>query len=72
MKEFFILLLCLSALPVSAQVNYGEVRLKITGPSGSAMKASVELVSTGNGYDKSFATDEEGRITVKTVSIVLK
>jgi hypothetical protein len=67
MKEFFILLLCLSALPVSAQVNYGEVRLKITGPSGSAMKASVELVSTGNGYDKSFATDEEGRITVKPV-----
>ncbi len=49
------------------QVNYGEVRLKVMAPSNSAVKTTVELVSTGNGYDKSFTTDDSGAIAIKQV-----
>ncbi|MCU1319761.1 MAG: TonB-dependent receptor plug, partial [Edaphobacter sp.] len=63
----FLIVLLLSALPALAQANYGEVRLKITGPSGAAIRAVVKLICTGNGYDKSFATDDSGTISVKQV-----
>ena len=39
------LALPLLALSVGAQSNAGELRLKITGPDGLAIKASVELSS---------------------------
>ncbi|HTF68273.1 MAG TPA: TonB-dependent receptor [Edaphobacter sp.] len=63
----FLIVLLLSAVPALAQANYGEVRLKITGPSGTAIKAVVELICTGNAYDKSFATDDSGALSVKQV-----
>jgi len=59
-----VLLLLTSALAWS-QVNDGEVRFKITDPSGAAVRASVELSCTGNGYDKSFFTDASGSLTVR-------
>jgi TonB-dependent Receptor Plug Domain len=62
-----IVVLLLSALPAMGQVNYGEVRLKVTAPSHSAVKTTVELVSAGNGYDKSFNTDDSGAIAIKQV-----
>ena len=47
------------------QSNTGEFRLKVTDPSGSAVKTSVELVSEANQYHQAFDTDESGRILAK-------
>src|ERR1700761_768403 len=66
MKRALILLL-LTAGPVYSQVNEGELRLRITDPSGAAVSASVELISSGNGYDKSFTSDPSGVLDVRQV-----
>ena len=65
-KGFLCLVLCAVA-PAWSQVNYGEIRLKITDPSGSAVRAAVELICTGNGYDKSFLSDAAGNITIREI-----
>jgi outer membrane cobalamin receptor len=66
MKRFLLLFL-LTAAPVWAQVNYGEIRLSITDPSGAAVQASVELSSKGNGYDRSFTSNASGKLAIKQV-----
>lgn len=66
MKKLFFFLF-LSTLPALGQVNYGEVRLKTTDSSGVAIKAVIQLMSTGNDYDKSFATNNAGAISVQQV-----
>ncbi|HEX3470469.1 MAG TPA: TonB-dependent receptor [Silvibacterium sp.] len=53
-----LLLLC--ALPVLGQVNTGELRLKVTDPSGLGLKTSAHLVSDGNQYNNTFTTDDSG------------
>jgi hypothetical protein len=55
----------LLALPLLAQSNMGELRLKITDPSGLSLKGVVELVSQGNDYRQSFATDDQGYLNAK-------
>ncbi|MBT9332344.1 TonB-dependent receptor [Paracidobacterium acidisoli] len=61
----FVVLVVISACGSAwGQVNYGEVHLKITDPSGAAIKASVELSSSGNGYDKSFTANSSGVLRV--------
>jgi TonB-dependent Receptor Plug Domain len=68
MNNFFIfLLLLLMVVPAWSQVNYGEVRLKITDPSGAPAKAAIELSSAGNNYDKFFASDNSGFVSIKQV-----
>ena len=60
------LLACLLfATSLSAQSNTGELRLKVTDPSGSAVKTSVELVSEASQYHESFETDESGRVVAR-------
>jgi len=48
-----------------AQSNAGELRLKITDPAGLALKSTVELVSQGNEYRHTFATDDRGNLDTK-------
>ena len=48
-----------------AQSNTGELRLKVTDPSGSAVKTTVELVSEASQYRESFETDEGGRVVAR-------
>jgi hypothetical protein len=52
-------------LPLVAQSNMGELRLKVTDPSGLGVKSAVELVSEANHYRQSLATDEGGNLVVK-------
>ena len=59
---FAFLLLLTAAL---AQSNTGELRLKVTDPSGLGVKSSVELVSEANHYRQSFVTDDAGELVVK-------
>lgn len=54
-------------MPVVAQVNYGELRLKIADPSGVAIQASVELTSAANGYDQTLVSDASGELSIQDV-----
>ncbi len=64
----FVWLLPLLALCGSAQSNSGELRLKVTGPDGLPVKASVELSSDALGFRRSFTTDESGQLSVRSLS----
>ena len=55
--QFGVVLL---ALPLVAQSNAGELRLKIADPHGLGVKTTVQLVSEANEYHNSLATDEAG------------
>jgi hypothetical protein len=57
---FFLL-----ALPLLAQSDAGELRLKITDPAGLALKSTVEVVSQGNEYRHTFTTDDQGNLDTK-------
>lgn len=61
MKIALVLLVSV-AVPVCAQVNYGELRLKISDPSGAAVPAQVELSCPGNGTDEIFDASPSGSI----------
>ena len=52
-------------LPLVAQSNMGELRLKVTDPAGLGVKSTVELVSEANHYRESLLTDEAGNLVVK-------
>ena len=60
--HFGILLL---ALPLMAQSNSGELRLKVTDPHGLGVKSTVELVSEANEYHNTFVTDDAGLLIAK-------
>jgi hypothetical protein len=67
-QSLLALLLLLTASSVLAQVNTGELRLKVTDSSGLGLKASVTLSSEGNQYSNGFTTDDEGVLHVKTLA----
>src|SRR5436305_14975818 len=45
------------SLLLSGQTNGGELRLKVTDPSGLAVKTSVEIISEANQYRRVLTTD---------------
>jgi hypothetical protein len=61
-------LLLLTTWPLLAQVNTGELRLKVTDPTGLGLKATVTLASEASQYHSKFATDEDGTTEIKTLS----
>jgi hypothetical protein len=63
MKRLFaIFILCASC--ALAQVNSGELRLRVLDPSGAGVKVGVQLMSSGSGYSNTFATDTSGTASV--------
>lgn len=62
-KVVIFVLACCAA--VFAQANSGELRLKVTDPSGLALKASIQIVSEANQYRRDLTTDEQGALTVQ-------
>ena len=60
--NFGILLL---ALPLAAQSNMGELRLKVTDPNGLGVKTAVELTSEANEVHTTLATDDVGQLIAK-------
>ena len=58
-----LLLLCASSL--LGQSNSGELRLKVTDPSGLGVKITVQIVSEANQYRNSLATSDQGDLVVK-------
>ncbi|MGB6192122.1 MAG: TonB-dependent receptor [Terracidiphilus sp.] len=59
------LLILLGSAVVAAQTNHGEVRLKITDASGAALRAEVDVISLGTGYDKTFHSDAGGALSIQ-------
>ncbi|MCU1302647.1 MAG: TonB-dependent receptor plug [Candidatus Sulfotelmatobacter sp.] len=62
--NFGILLL---ALPLLAQSNAGELRLKVRGPDGLPLKAFVELSSDALEFHRSFSTDDAGELVTRNL-----
>ena len=48
-----------------AQSNRGELRLKVTDPSGLGIRSSVQLVSEANQYRNALDTNEDGALNVQ-------
>ena len=65
--RFRIVLLLLFATIASAQVNHGELQLKISDPTGARIRALVHLTSAGNDYDKSFRSDTSGSLVIQRI-----
>jgi hypothetical protein len=55
------------ALPLVAQSNTGELRLKVLDPRGTGVKTAVELVSEINDFHQTFATDEAGTLVARNL-----
>src|SRR5271170_2563033 len=64
-KSALIIAALLGALPMFAQSTTGELRLTVTDPSGSGVKATVDLVSDGTQYSQTFATNQQGGVVAK-------
>ncbi len=63
-KVFALSFLVWTAL-VWGQPDRGEVRIRITDPSGATLRAEVKLVSLGTGYDKTFHCDAYGALAIQ-------
>jgi len=57
----------LLALPLYAQSNVGELRLKVADPHGLGVKASVTIRSEAVHLQRSLATDDTGSLTARNL-----
>src|SRR5271165_4814146 len=60
-----ILVVFLLVAPLFAQSNTGELRLKVTDPTGLGLRSAVSVVSEANHYRESLQTDDGGNLMVK-------
>ena len=60
-------LIFLCASPLLAQSNTGELRIRVTDPSGLGVKSAVEVVSEANQFQKILTTDGAGDLVVKRI-----
>jgi outer membrane cobalamin receptor len=61
----YAVLFLVGALSVVAQSNTGELRVRVTDPSGSPVRGAVELVCEANEFHKTFGTDDSGNAVVR-------
>src|SRR6202050_3288314 len=61
----FLALFFLCALPLFCQSNSGELRLKVTDPSGLAVKTTVHIISEANKYRNTLSTSDQGTLVVQ-------
>jgi len=64
MRNLAVFLFSCSSL-LSAQSNSGELRLKVTDPSGLAVKITVQVISEANQYRRLLHTDDQGDLTLQ-------
>ena len=67
MRKLLHLAVLLLALPLSAQSNAGELRLKVTGPDGLPLKALIDLSSDALQFRRSFSTDDSGNFVTRNL-----
>jgi len=71
MRSSALLLLLLFGLPLLAQNDSGELRLKITDASGLGLKSVIELTSSANQFHTSYTTDDAGTLAIRRLPIGL-
>ncbi len=54
-------------MPLMAQSNSGELRIKVAGPDALPLKATVELSSDALSYHRTFASDENGELAIRNL-----
>ena len=54
----------LSSLFPFAQTNTGELRLRVTDPTGLAVRTPIQIVSEANQYRRVLSTDDQGVLTL--------
>lgn len=64
MRTLLILFLSV-AIPVLSQANEGELRFKVTDPSGLGVKTSVHIVSEANQYSNTLTTNSAGNVVAQ-------
>ena len=64
MKRFAAFLFCFAA-PLWGQSNSGELRLRVTDPSGLGVKTTVQITSEANQYRSTLATSDQGNLDVQ-------
>ncbi len=57
------LLCCI--LPLFAQSNAGELRVRITDPAGLGVQGSIELISEANEFRHTFVTESSGELRIR-------
>ncbi len=65
--NIFLVLIFLSCSGLCAQTNTGELRLKVTDPSGLGLKTKVEISSSANEYRSTLSTDNSGNAIAKNL-----
>ncbi len=55
----------LYAVPLFAQSNSGELRLKVTDPAGLGVKTAVQIISEANQYRNTLTTSDQGSLDVQ-------
>jgi hypothetical protein len=68
MEKLSTFLLCFIAVPLVAQVNTGELRLKVVDSTGLGLKAKVALSSEANQYFSELTTDDDGAARIATLA----
>jgi hypothetical protein len=63
MKTWLILILWV--VPLCAQSNSGELRLKVLDPSGLGVRTAVQITSQANQYRNTLTTNDQGRLDVQ-------
>jgi hypothetical protein len=63
MKKFLLPLFW--AFPLLAQSNSGELRLKVTDPSGFGVRTTVQIVCEANQYRNTLTTADQGSLSVQ-------
>src|SRR5271154_871430 len=63
MKRFAALFF-ICAVPLFCQSNSGELRLKVSDPSGLGVKTSVQIISEANQYRNTLSTSDQGTLYV--------
>jgi hypothetical protein len=63
MRRFLLLFLCF-ALPLIAEPESGELRLRVSDPSGYGLRSLVELTSEATGFHAIRSTDETGHLAL--------
>jgi hypothetical protein len=58
-------LCCFFAIPLFGQSNHGELRLKVTDPSGLGVRTIIHISSEANQYQNALATSEQGTLVVQ-------
>jgi hypothetical protein len=67
MRRLLEIALLFAAFPLLAQSNAGELRLKITGPDGQPLQASIDLSSDASQFHRNYSADENGASVIRNL-----